>query len=98
MLSVASTRTGPKSSAIIAAPGEKCGLAPKGRRLGRQRRTLVVARLDAVHEFGMGTGRHEGVPYGASLKNRSIVSSFSARSPVITAGAAEMSSTCSSVP
>ena len=34
MLSVASTRTcplcttGPKSSAIITAPGEKCGLAP----------------------------------------------------------------------
>ena len=27
MLSVASTRTGPKSSAIITAPGEKCGLA-----------------------------------------------------------------------
>ena len=26
MLSVASTRTGPKSSAIITAPGEKCGL------------------------------------------------------------------------
>ena len=27
MLSVASTRTEPKSSAIITAPGEKCGLA-----------------------------------------------------------------------
>ena len=26
MLSVASTPTGPKSSAIITAPGEKCGL------------------------------------------------------------------------
>ena len=29
MLSVASTRTGPKSSAIITAPGEKCGLASR---------------------------------------------------------------------
>ena len=31
MLSVASTRTRPKSSAIITAPGEKCGLAGRGR-------------------------------------------------------------------
>ena len=30
MLSVASTRTGRKSSAIIAAPGEKCGLGRAG--------------------------------------------------------------------
>ena len=30
MLSVASTRTRPKSSAIITAPGEKCGLAKSG--------------------------------------------------------------------
>ena len=38
MLSVASTRTEPKSSAIITAPGEKCGL-------GRRRRDDARALL-----------------------------------------------------
>ena len=33
MLSVASTRTGPKSSATITAPGEKCGLAGRPERM-----------------------------------------------------------------
>ena len=51
MLSVASTRTGPKSSAIIAAPGEKCGLGA----------TLVVARSQPTSCSGR-RGRPQGSP------------------------------------
>jgi len=51
---VASTRTGPKSSAIIGAPGEKCGLPPGLARLVVP--VVQVVEIDAVVGHGTRTG------------------------------------------
>ena len=50
MLSVASTRTEPKSSAIITAPGEKCGLATiwAGTKIGGSFGAFVGGPADAI--------------------------------------------------
>ena len=72
MLSVASTRTGPNSSAIITAPGEKCGLAARpdyalalnwasrcGFAVGDRRKGLRLARraCDMRNRMRTGLGR-----------------------------------------